>query len=273
MSGFQGLQDRDSMTRRRAFLLAGGTATAVPSLFGQPGLINRNRNSYVNPNVLPGNLGAVAQALGSRHWKPGKERLALRGTLQRGTEAPVALAILTEHPNLARIDHSRNGRAVRTAHDEVGPWKNGGPLDDDDDDLLESVFYDGVDRLLFGQAEGRQVETVVVNARLRGGSPSEMFDVYLMTDEVSGSKGKRAQPKHYVFHSRTQRLDHVRYRATIGANTLDLRTEFRDWTVVNGEAIAATVRRTANGREIFRIQTPEVTVSARAADSAFGRQA
>jgi hypothetical protein len=235
-----------------------------------PGLTNATAEDYVRAFRLWPQLRWNLKALGNRLERPGKERLTLTGTLSRaGDAAPVPVLLILEFPDRLRLDIQERAPHHVITFNGKSAGKIGGPLDQSEEDLIETLVYDTAEHFFMGQMQ--RVATRGLGSRFRSDDGS-FHDLYEVTDQVEVAPGGRTQRKLYYFNSDTQVLDRVRYQLTRNGMQTDVETRISDWQDLQGQRLPGRITRLENQRATATLAISSRALTPRLDDGIFGRQ-
>jgi hypothetical protein len=263
---------RNAGLPRRAMLLAPTLGLASPaSLLAQANAKKESEAALLRNFDLPSDLEKVYRVVAERVGKPGKERIVSVGQLDEKGSAK-ASALRQELPGRFRLE--KDGRAILGSTVGAPSPQGGLAANDDEDDLIESLFLDRQESALYAVAGGASLRVLgyqVQATRGRTGYAGPYFDIYEITGRSDGKNGSVARSKRFVFDSMSGRLQRVHYFVNRrGASTV-VETRFSEWSVVDGVAIPGVVERLENGSRTLRYQSTGHSVSAKANDGLFDR--
>jgi hypothetical protein len=215
---------------------------------------------YYSDSSVPSHFVAPFRALGDRLKKPGKERLALAGTLTdiNGT-SPVEIQM--EKGGKLRVDVT--GQPSRGLI--VNGKDTSKPLGIDDAALVQGLLEDSSEALMESLANGRAYRFIGLRYRAENGKLCDLYDF------AAPGRGSQLATviKRYCFDSTTRLLSYVEYASGSPSSSPLIRTTFSDWRTVDGQAVAVRVVRTEGVRSIFTFQANTVAVRAKATDTTF----
>jgi hypothetical protein len=202
-----------------------------------------SKNPAVPQNVPPVLKGPLS-AMGSRFSAPGQERLVIGGNLS-GSSVTGATTVTYESPRKFRFQGGGNV----IAFDGNAITKNAAKAAADDQ-LVESLFEDSFDGLIFNLQNATLFRLLMTRARLDDGKAAgykgPWVDIYQVALPVPSVTGAPIRIKHLYFDSTTNLLDRVRYRTGTSGQTR-VETTFQNWKNVNNSLAPQTVARAENG--------------------------
>ena len=247
---------------------------AVASLLGQPTVSTpaasaaaQPKLKYIQPFHVPSAVRPILNALGTRFQTPGSERLVSTGQLRR-TSGISSVQIITELSGQVRIDET-GGRGRSLAFDTT--TLNGkGPVDSDDEDLMESLGIDSPEQFI--QSLGPSISLRLLGHRFKvtgeTGFGSEV-DIFEVITSVQSRSDKQNRVKHVMFDTQTQLLRRVAYTAIKGNQQIRTETIHSDYSLVNGHQIAGRTQRLENGAEVFQFTRQSASILPAVSDNLF----
>ncbi len=247
-----------------------GTKTTSQSGSGQARL---KRAAYVRRGNLSPKLNWHLSALGDRLEKPGRERLSVTGTLSRADSKAEAVTAVWEFPDRLRLTAQKGNQARVIAFDGEQVSAGGNPLDEAEQDLLETLVYGSAEHFFDTQMEGMATRFLGSRFRLDDGSSADYsgpyYDVYKVADKVKTANDQREQLKLYYFNSETLLLERVVYEIARNGATVKVEERLGDWTREQGQLVARRIERRENGESVFVFTMRTARLSPRADDAAF----
>lgn len=221
-----------------------------------------------NVLLVPTELKSKAAALGGRFAK-GKERITLAGTISRPRSAPVRFSAVFELPRKVRYQEEN----AKTVIFDGEKTKSSGQLAKGDTDLLESLFEDSMDGMLYALAEARFFRPLMYRARLDNGRSQgytgPYFDIYELVLPVVSHGPSTVRRKHFYFNSQTELLDRVLYLSDGPIGGVRVETRFGGWRLVNDTWVPGIVTRAEEGVEQFSLSILTADVGTAKQDLAF----
>lgn len=245
------------------------SVASLSLVFAQVGALLKSdaQREYIPPSSLNASLRLYAYALGSRVAGPGKERVAMTGTLLRGAVTST-VAMTWEHPGRFRFEESGGrGRSITIDRSSV----NGrAAIDDDDEDVLESFGLDTAEEFLYSAFDTRAARLLGQRFRIRDetGFGSEV-DVFEFPSEIRGRRDQAQRVKLVMFDSATGLLRRIAYTVRKGNQSLRIETVYGNYSLVDGNLLPGEIRRLEASRETLRFTRSAASIVARQADSAF----
>ena len=232
-------------------------------------------NPYVERVTLPPNLRDVIKIIGNRFEQAGKERLTLDGVLTRPTTgaAKSATRLITEYPDKLRPEED-DGKAKKvTLFDGKKLDKQGDTLKQSDEDEIESLLYDSVDRFFAGQAEGQAMRYLGARFRPKDADPKTykgpLYDLYEVIDQIKLKKEIRQQRKTYSFNSDTQFLEAVQYQIDRAGTPVNVQVKYSGWKKIEDQYVPTSIVRHEDGKQVLALDITTVTVGKKADDGIF----
>jgi len=212
--------------------------------------------------------------MGDRLEKPGKERLSVTATLSRGADSQrEEVTAVWEFPEQLRLTRQRGNQTRVIAFDGEKVKAGGNPLDEAEQDLIETLVYGSAEHFFSTQVQGMATRLLGSRFRMDDGSSADYngpyYDVYKVADLVKNSTGERERLKLYYFNSDTLLLERVTYEITRNGATVKVEERLGDWTKEQGQQVARRIERFENGEPVFVLTIGAAQLSARADDGAF----
>lgn len=238
-----------------------------------PGTTNLKRAAYVRPGNLSPKLIWNLKAMGDRLEKPGRERLSVTGTLSRaGAQAEEVTAVF-EFPDRLRLTRQKSGQLRVIAFDGEQVMTAGNPLDEAEQDLIETLVYDTAEHFFATQVQGMATRFLGSRFRLDDGSSPDYsgpyYDVYKVGDQVKTAGDRREQLKLFYFNSETLLLERVTYEINRYGSMVKVEERLGDWSREQGQQVARRIERFENGESVFVLTIGAAHLSARADDGVF----
>jgi hypothetical protein len=251
----------------------GTTTTQTNSGQNASGRNNLKRAAYVRPGNLSPKLIWHLKAMGDRLEKPGRERLSVSGTLSRADAKAEEVTALWEFPDRLRLTRQKGNQARVIAFDGEQVKAGGNPLDEAEQDLIETLVYGSAEHFFETQMQGMATRLLGSRFRLDDGSSADYtgpyYDVYKVADQINTSPDRREQIKLYYFNSDTLLLERVVYEINRNGSTVKVEERLGDWTREQGQQVARRIERFENGESVFVLTIGAAHLSARADDGAF----
>ncbi|HKG60205.1 MAG TPA: hypothetical protein VKB05_10630 [Pyrinomonadaceae bacterium] len=210
------------------------------------------RGAYIRASALPPKLVWHLKAMGDRLEKPGRERLAVTGTLTRANDSQAEEVIaLSEFPERLRLTIQRgNQTRVITFDGEADS-----SLDTAEQDLIETLVYGTAEHFFNTQMQGMATRLLGSRFLLHRGSTADYngpsYDVYKVADQVKTTIDQGERVKLYYFNSDTLLLERVTYEITRNGSTVKVEERLGDWTREEGQQVARRIERLENGESVF----------------------
>lgn len=254
-----------------AATLASGEKTAATAKAAEQTLAPETptaTDEYVHRAELWPHLRSAMRMLGDRLERPGKERLVMEGTLQRGGEASsTPLMLIREFPGRLRVEEQAGTQRNVTVFES--PYAQAGEHSRREADLIETLLFDTAEHFFTAHAKGASTRHLGNRFRLEADNSGAAYDVFEVVESVSIGASARRQTRTYYLNSDTQLLGLVRYE--LERDGLPLRVEVRlgDWRRVQGQMMPHHVERRENDLLMFSLDINSITVSPRVQDNAF----
>ena len=246
-------------------------AAAMVSLYGQPPVpapvITQPKLKYVQPFHVPSAVRPILDALGTRFQTSGSERLIATGQLRRSSGIST-VQITTEISGQVRIEET--GGRGRTLSFDTTTLNGKGPVDSDDEDLMESLGIDSPEQFIQNLGQGVSLRLLGHRFKVRGetgfGAEVDIFEVVM---PVQSRSDKQNRVKHVMFDTQTQLLRRVAYTTTKGNQQVRTETIHSDYSLVNGHQIASRTQRLENGAEVFQFTRQSASIIPTVSDNLF----
>lgn len=226
-----------------------------------------NRGLYIRRALLSPRLGLNLSALGDRLEKPGKERLALMGTVRTATGETREFAATVEFPDKLRLVVGGPQSRVITFD---GQQTKAAAVDDLD--LIETLVYDSAEHFFAAQMQGKAMRFLGPRFRTDDGSNpgygGPYFDIYKIADQITAS-GEERPAKLYYFNSDTFLLERVSYVINRNSSEISVETKLSDWRVLDGQQVARRIERFEVGKSVFVLNIRAAEWGRRADDGIF----
>src|SRR5258708_7457743 len=225
---------------------------------------NGKSEDYVRSSRLWPQLRWNLKAFGDRLEKPGKERLTMTGTLAHARVTQAVILIL-EFPDHLRIEAGNIGPHQITTFNGKAAAKVGGPLDQSEQDLIETLVNDTAEHFFAGQMEGRA--TRCLGRRFRaddGATPNytgPYYDLYEVSDQINSATDTRIQSKTFYFDSNGLLLQKVRYQILRNGVPVEVETRISDWQPAQGQQIPRRVVRLENDQPVMALTITALAMS------------
>lgn len=231
------------------------------------------RGAYVRRSFMLPKLGWALNALGDRLEKPGRERLSAIGTLSRADLPAEEVRVIWEFPDRLRLTRQRGNQTRVIAFDGDQVKAGGNPLDEPEQDLLETLVYGSAEHFFATQMQGMATRFLGSRFRIDDGSAADYsgpyYDVYKVEDQVNTSTDQRQQLKFYYFNSDTLLLERVTYEITRNGSTVKVEERLSDWTREQGQRIVRRIERLENGQSVFVLSVGSADLSPSINDGVF----
>ena len=255
----------------RAWMNKTGSSRKQDAIAAQPTPATVAIN-YVRRARLWPQLRYVAEALGDRLEKPGKERLILIGTLSRASKQnlPRPIRLVLEFPDRLRLEEE----------DGVTTYNNGnfasstGTLRENEQAEVESLIFDFVDHFFSAQMGGYSTRFLGTRFRMDDGKNPQyagpFYDLYQITDRIGANEAVREQPKLYFFNSNNLLLERVRYEIQRNGKPVKVETLLSGWQKITGQPIPNAITRTEDGARVLMLSITAITIVQKLNDGIFG---
>lgn len=224
--------------------------------------------AYVKPTLLPSRLEKALAALGDHLDKPGKERIALGGTLQRSSGASSQVSIVWQLPSSFRLEETTSSGKRVIAFDGARVSSTS-PLTDDDNGLLETLFLDSAEHFFVGRHSGLAMREMGVFRTDDGTAKTysgPYLDIYQVADKTpAGEKRLRL----YQFGMQTGLLERVDYWADPETRKTMISSAFSGWSDYQGQRVPGSITRAVGGQNVFTLTLSSASFGAALSDGSF----
>jgi hypothetical protein len=228
-------------------------------------------STYLTRDRIPSSFLMFSTALGDRLISPGKERVVLAGTLTAGKIA-TQVVLTSELPGKFRLDET--GGPARKITFDGASLQSATTQAPADQDLMESLFADTPETLLYGTSQGAAIRVLGFRFRSDDGKTPNYQGPYTDVIEFSLPVSVRADramhTKLYKFDSGTHLLNSVRYFLPTSDPKVKQAVEtLITWQTINGQLTPATITRTQDAATVFIFRAVSASVGASASDGLF----
>ena len=243
------------------------SATAFLAIAQTVVLPNRPVARFYPPHATPDRVRQIVAAISDRLDGPGRERLTMSGNLRIGAASSPATVVI-ELPGQIRIEHN-TGRARVLAFD-LTSLNGRAPIDDDDEDLVESLGLDTTEQFLYQIDKNAAIRLLGHGFRVASEQGfGSTVDIFQATIPTSARRDGQTRVKQFMFDSSTGLLRRVAYTISKNSQAVRASTLYSGYSAVNGTQVPALIVRQENGREVFRFERTGASVSTLVNDSAF----
>jgi hypothetical protein len=211
--------------------------------------------------------------MGDRLEKPGRERLSVTGTLSRADAKAEEMTAVWEFPDRLRLTRQKGNQARVIAFDGEQVKAGGNPLDEAEQDLIETLVYGSAEHFFETQMQGMATRLLGSRFRLDDGSSADYsgpyYDVYKVADHVKTSAEQSERVRLYYFNSDTLLLERVAYEINRNGSIVKVEERLDNWTSEEGQQVARRIERFENGESVFVLTIGAAHLSARADDGVF----
>ncbi len=219
-------------------------------------------------------LREVLKVLGDRLERPGRERLILQGNLSRTGSTrreQVPVRLIVEFPDRLRLEEQAGNQARVTGYDGKTTWRTGATLTAQDEDEVESLLFDSVERFLAAQMQGAATRLLGLRFRLDDGMAAKydgpFYDLYQVIDRATAKTNAQPPAKLYYFNSDTLLLERVSYRAVDSGARVEVQLSL--WHRLGDQRVPGKIIRSENGEPVFTFTVNAAGFSSRANDGIF----
>src|SRR5262249_29974060 len=148
--------------------------------------------------------------------------------------------------------------------------KGSSAVDNDDEDLAESIDDDTVETFLARFGPQSSVRHLGDRFKVKGesGFGSEV-DIYEVAAPINLKRDKSAVVKRYMFDTNTGLLRRVLYPAKQAGNAVIIQTLLSNYSSTTGYALPGRISRLVDGAEVFVFTLTTATVTPAVTDAAF----
>lgn len=241
----------------------------------QAGPARAKRGAYIRSSALSPKSVWYLKAMGDRLEKPGRERLSITGTLARANVSQAEeVTAVWELPDRLHLTKQKGNQARVITFDGEQVKADGDPLDEAEQDLIETLVYGSAEHFFNTQMQGMATRLLGSRFLLHRGSTADYngpyYDVYKVADQVRTSAEPREQLKFYYFNSETLLLERVTYEINRNGSTVKVEERLGDWTREQGQQVARRIERLENGESVFVFTVRTAGLSPRGNDGVFG---
>lgn len=272
-----------------AFLAAAGAAFASLTTFkslmektaasGLPGGMSQHlaaaQGQVVPADVrrafLPGQLRPALRALGDRVERPGKERLALAGSVRRKGEAEAApFSSVYEQPGRLRFEEGQGAARRVLVFDRRRPGGGERTSTADEMRVIEALAYDTAEGFFDAVMDGAALRLIGGRVRADDGTAEGYagphYDIY---QAVWRADGGGELSRLFLFNSDTQLLELVRYKAGRGGVEADVEVRITDWQRAQDQMVPGRVVLTEGGEPVLTLTITSAATGPAAEDGVF----
>jgi hypothetical protein len=251
-----------------------GTTNTKPNTSqNAPDRAKPKRAAYVRRGNFSPKLNWHLNAMGDRLEKPGRERLSVTGTLSRADAKAEEMTAVWEFPDRLRLTRQKGNQARVIAFDGEQVKAGGNPLDEAEQDLIETLVYGSAEHFFETQMQGMATRLLGSRFRLDDGSSADYsgpyYDVYKVADHVKTSAEQSERVRLYYFNSDTLLLERVAYEINRNGSIVKVEERLDNWTSEEGQQVARRIERFENGESVFVLTIGAAHLSARADDGVF----
>lgn len=225
--------------------------------------------ALLRANDIPATLERFHRVISERVEKAGKERLVSVGNLQeKASSKPIVLRF--ELPGRYRLE--KDGKAILGSAAGAPSPQSGLAANDDEDDLIESMFLDRHESALYSVAQGASLRVIGYQVRATRSSIGYVgpyFDIFEITGKVDGKSGSGPRSKRFFFDSMSGLLQRVHYVVARRGVSLPIETRFSQWALLDGVPLPGRVERWESGVNSLQFSATSHTLSGKAADGLF----
>lgn len=222
---------------------------------------------YFALETVSSSVRPVAAALGDRVQRPGKERLVTLGSLNR-KGAVSTLQIVREMPGFLRVDET--GGRNKSLISDLTPLSGSSAVDDDDEDLAETLDNDTAETFLAKFAAGATVRRLGDRFKVKGESGfGAEVDIYEVVAPVAFKRDKTSVTKRYMFDSNSGLLRRVLYAAKQSGRMVVVQTVLSNYSVQGGYSLPGRIDRLIDGIASLSFTLANASVTGAVADNSF----
>jgi len=249
------------------FLLAGGLLAQAPAV-----TVVATPAPVINIASLSPTFRNLLSFVGDRLAVAGNERLTLSGTVTLANGSTSSVQVILELPDHVRYVQTTPARVV--IYDGTTVQTSLGPAASADNNLVESLVLDGVERFLISQTEGRALRFfgpwIKVTDAHDSSRTTSFCELYQVSERERFLSGVTRKEKQFCFDSQTRLIASAFYKnPASGSQSINMETRWSGWSRSGKNQIPGIVARYENGNPVFVFVVSTSAVSAAVADGIF----
>lgn len=230
--------------------------------------------AYVRAGQLWPQLRWHLRALGDRIERPGRERIAITGTIRRAGDSQALPMMLTlEFPDRLRLTVQDGLQQRIVTFNGQGAASVGPPLTPRERDFIETLVYDTAEHFFAGQTRGTATRWLGQRFRADDGTTPNYagpyYDLYEVSDPAAVA---RQQVKDFYFNSDTLLLERVRYQVVRNGAQVEVETRISNWQQAQGQQAPRRIVRLEDGQPVLALTITALAISPRVDDASFDQQ-
>ena len=251
---------------------------AAPPLTSQKptAVANPRSEEYVHAARLWPQLRWHLKVLGDRIDKPGKERIAIAGTIKRpGDSQALPMTLTLEFPDRLRLTVQDGAQPRIVTFNGQAAASIGNALTSSERDFIETLVYDTAEHFFAGQTQGTAMRCLGQRFRTDDGSTPNYtgpyYDLYEVSDQIKTAGDARQQVKTFYFNSDTLLLERVRYQIVRNGTPIEVETRIGNWQQLQGQQTPRRIMRLEDGQQVMALTVRGLAISPRVDDGSFGQ--
>jgi hypothetical protein len=188
--------------------------------------------------------------------------------MARGKSASVRFSAVLEIPRKIRYQEDNSKTIVW----DGTKTKASAQVSDSDEDLLESLFEDSMDGMVYTISQAKLFRPLMYRARLDDGKSKSYagpyVDIFEIILPVPSKAAATVRQKHFYFNSQTELLDRVLYLSG-PKGSVRVETRFQNWRLVNKTWVPGSITRAENGVDLLTFTVIGAEVGASQQDQTF----
>ena len=216
------------------------------------------------------------KVLGDRIEKPGKERIAITGTIKRaGDSQELPMALTLEFPDRLRLTVQEGLQQRVVTFNGQAAASVGSALTSRELEFIETLVYDTAEHFFAGQTQGTAMRCLGQRFRADDGTTPNYtgpyYDLYEVSDQIKAAADARQQIKDFYFNSDTLLLERVRYQIVRNGVPVEVETRISNWQQAQGQQAPRRIVRLENGQPVLALTISALAIGPRIDDGSFGQ--
>ena len=262
------------MLRRNATVLLIALGVSIASLAQSPigtTPVTVTAVPVIKSSLLSPTFRNLLSFMGDRLAVAGNERLTLNGTVTLADGSKTIAIVTLELPDHLRYVQTLPPRTV--VYDGSTIQTSTGPPTTADNNLVESLVLDGVERFLISQTEGLAFRFMGPHVKLvdptNSSRSTSLCELYQVSERERFNGSLKRKQKLFCFDSRTRLIASVFYQDPgIGSQ---VETRWSAWRQSGSNQVPGTIARYENGKTVFSLAVASSAVAPVSNDGSFGK--